>query len=278
MAIVFGLLAVLVGTLLFHIYSPWWWTPLASNWQSMDDTILLTFWITGGVFTAVMVFMIYCVFRFRHVEGRKADYEPESKKLEIWLSSLTAVGVAAMLAPGLSAWGDYVTVPEDATQFEAVGQQWSWAYRLPGKDGVFGTVNIKSISDENPFGMNPEDPNGQDDVLIEEDEVHLLKDQPVKAVLRSLDVLHNFYVPQFRAKMDLVPGMATFFWLTPTRTGEFEILCAELCGTGHHAMRGTVIVDEAEAYEEWLSEQSTYAELLEEARNETPKETKLAMQ
>ena len=277
MVVAIGLLVVLVGTVLFHVYSPWWWTPIASNWGSMDDTILLTFWITGGVFVAVMMFMVYCIYKFRHVEGRKADYEPENKKLEIWLSAITAVGVAAMLAPGLAVWKDYVTVPDDATQFEAVGQQWSWSFRLPGEDGVFGTVDILSISADNPFGMNPDDPNGQDDLLIEEDEIHLLMGKPVKAVLRSIDVLHDFYVPQFRAKMDMVPGMATFFWLTPTRAGEFEILCAELCGVGHHAMRGTVIVDEESAYQEWLGDQSTYAELLAEARNKSPKETKVAM-
>jgi cytochrome c oxidase subunit 2 len=89
-------------------------------------------------------------------------------------------------------------------------------------------------------------------------------------VLRSKDVLHDFYVPQFRAKMDLVPGIVTYFWLTPTRTGTFEILCAELCGIGHHMMRGTVIVDNDKAYQAWLGQQSTYAQLL--ARAETGKE------
>lgn len=79
--------------------------------------------------------------------------------------------------------------------------------------------------------------------------------------LRSLDVLHDFYVPQFRAKMDLVPGMITFFWLTPTRTGTFDILCAELCGVGHHAMRSTVVVDDKTAFNKWLQKQETFATL-----------------
>ncbi|MBT3885533.1 MAG: hypothetical protein HOF70_12165, partial [Rhodospirillaceae bacterium] len=86
-------------------------------------------------------------------------------------------------------------------------------------------------------------------------------DQPVKMLLRSQDVLHDFYVPQFRAKMDLVPGMITFFWMTPTRAGTFDVLCAELCGVGHHAMRGTVIVDAKGAYDKWLSGQETFAAL-----------------
>jgi cytochrome c oxidase subunit 2 len=80
-------------------------------------------------------------------------------------------------------------------------------------------------------------------------------------LLRSVDVLHDFYVPEFRAKMDLVPGMVTYFWLTPTRTGTFDVLCAELCGTGHYQMRGAVMVDTEADYQAWLQEQSTFAQL-----------------
>jgi len=75
-------LAVIVGSVLFHIFTPWYWTDVASNWGSMDDTITLTFWIGGGVFVAVCLFMVYCVFKFSYKEGRKAEYKPEDKKLE----------------------------------------------------------------------------------------------------------------------------------------------------------------------------------------------------
>ena len=86
-------------------------------------------------------------------------------------------------------------------------------------------------------------------------------------LLRSLDVLHDFYVPQFRAKMDIVPGMVTYFWFTPTRTGTYDILCFELCGIGHYAMRSLVVVEEESAYQEWLQEQSTFAQSLAQAGN-----------
>jgi cytochrome c oxidase subunit 2 len=98
-------------------------------------------------------------------------------------------------------------------------------------------------------------------VLIAGPELHLPIGKPVKVLLRSKDVLHNFTVPQFRVKMDLVPGMITYLWLTPTRTGEFEILCEELCGLGHFAMRGRVVVDDASAYESWLAQQPTYSQI-----------------
>ncbi|MEX2353912.1 MAG: c-type cytochrome, partial [Gammaproteobacteria bacterium] len=80
----------------------------------------------------------------------------------------------------------------------------------------------------------------------------------------SKDVLHNFAVAQFRVKMDLVPGMVTYLWVTPTRTGEFEILCEELCGLAHYAMRGKVIVQEQEEFDQWLSDQPTFAETMEQ--------------
>src|SRR3546814_11292635 len=86
MVVALLLVVVVVGTVAFHFLSPWWWTPIASNWGYVDDTILITFWITGFVFVAVGLFMAYCVYRYRHKAGRKAAYEPENKKLEGWLT------------------------------------------------------------------------------------------------------------------------------------------------------------------------------------------------
>jgi cytochrome c oxidase subunit 2 len=176
------------------------------------------------------------------------QYEPENTKLEWWLTILTALGVVAMLTPGLFVWNQFVTVPEEAAEFEVLGQQWQWSFRYPRKNGVLGTSDTGNISDENPFGLNTDDPNGRDDILVAGDDLHLPIGRPVKVLLRSIDVLHDFYVPEFRAKMDMVPGAVTYFWLTPTRTGTFDILCFKLCGIGHHAMRGNVVVEEESAY------------------------------
>jgi heme/copper-type cytochrome/quinol oxidase subunit 2 len=172
---------VAIGSVVFHLMSPWWWTEIASNWGFIDTTIIITFWVTGIVYTAILLFVGYCIWKFRFQEGRKVEYEPENPKLEWWLTALTSIGVVIMLAPGLIAWKQ-----------------------------------------------------------------------------RSVDVLHDFYVPQFRGKMDIIPGMVTYFWFTPIRTGNFEILCAELCGVGHHAMRGNVIVDNQSSYDTWLNEQQTF--------------------
>ena len=259
------LVLIAVGSVVFHIWTPWWSTPIASNWGSIDLAIDITFWITGVAYVVIILFMAYCVYRYRYRKDRRADYEPENTKLEWWLTWITTAGVVGLLTPGLIAWNDFVNVPKNAVDIEVLGKQWEWNYRLPGKDGKLGTTKTSFVNDDNPFGINPKDPNGKDDVLIEGDDLHLPLHQPVNVLLRSIDVLHDFYVPEFRAKMDLVPGMITWFWFTPTRTGTFDVLCAELCGVGHHAMRSTVVVDNKSDYQKWLMGQETFATLYPDA-------------
>jgi cytochrome c oxidase subunit 2 len=151
---------------------------------------------------------------YRNRKGARAEYAPENKKLEGWLVAVTTVGVVAMLAPGLFVWAKFVDPPADAAVVEAVGRQWHWSYRFPGQDGKLGTVDARHVTDQNPFGMNPDDPNGRDDILVSSPELHLPLGRPVKALLRSIDVLHDFAVPQFRVKMDLVPGLVTYVWFS----------------------------------------------------------------
>ena len=260
MAIAIALIVLALGSVLFHFVSPWYFTPIASNWGTIDSTIAITFWVTGLVFVAVNLFMAVAVIRYRHRHDSRAAYQPENKKLEWWLLVVTGVGVAAMLAPGLLVWADVIQVPKDAQTVEVVAQQWHWSYRLPGKDGKLGTVHPRFVTDANPFGMNPADPNGRDDVLLASPELHVPLGHPVKMLLRSKDVLHDFAVAQIRVKMDMVPGLVTYVWFTPTRTGSFDLLCEELCGIGHFAMRGRLVVDEPAGYQAWLGRQPTFAQ------------------
>ncbi|MBQ9353786.1 cytochrome c oxidase subunit II [Phyllobacterium sp.] len=262
MAVVVILIVIAVGSVVFHLLSPWWWTPIASNWDYIDNTIIITFWITGVVFVAVVLFIAFCVYRFRHNPGKRAAYEPENRILEFWLATVTAVGVAAMLAPGLFVWNQFITVPNDATEVEVVGQQWLWSFRLPGKDGRLGTSETSDVSSDNPLGINKRDPASLDDIIIQGGELHLPVGKPVKMLLRSLDVVHDFYVPEFRAKMDMIPGSVSYYWFIPTRTGTFEVLCAELCGVGHPQMRGTVVVDTEADYQTWLQQQQTFSQMM----------------
>jgi cytochrome c oxidase subunit 2 len=261
MPIAIALILLALGSVLFHFLSPWYFTPIASNWHAIDTTIGITFWVTGLVFVAVSAFMAWALIRYRHREDGRASYQPENKKLEGWLMVVTAVGVAAMLAPGLLVWAQVINVPQDARVVEVMAQQWNWSYRLPGKDGKLGTVHPRFVSDANPFGLNPADANGQDDVLSADPALHLPVGQPVKLLLRSKDVLHDFAIAQLRVKMDMVPGLVTYTWFQPIRTGSFDLLCEELCGVGHFAMRGRIVVEEPAAFQAWLERQPTFAQI-----------------
>ena len=256
------LFLVIAGSVVFHILSPWWFSPLASNWGSIDNSVLITFWVTGFVFVVLSLFLIYCVWKYRYQKNRKAEYKPENKKLEFILAFVSAIAVVVLLTPGLKVWNNFIKPPKNAVTVEVLGYQWGWNYRLAGKDGVLGKTSIHNISDENPYGLYLDDPYGQDDLIVQDADLHLQLDKPVKLLLRSIDVLHNFYVPEFRAKMDLVPGLVTYYWLTPTRTGEYEVLCAELCGVAHYAMLGIISVDDEENYSNWLTEQQSFEQIL----------------
>lgn len=269
MAIAYGIIVLILFTILFHFLSPWWLTPIASNWTLLDTNLHLTFWITGVIFVVINVFLVWVIIKYRHREGIKAHYEPENKKIEWWLTIVTTIGVVAILAPGLWVWALVVTVPEDAKVVEVVGQQWHWSFRFPGDDGVLGQVDVHEMNPDNLFGLKPDDPAGLDDILIASGELHIPIDTPYKFVLRSKDVLHNFTVPQFRVKMDLIPGMTPYIWLTATRTGRFDILCEELCGIGHFAMRGAVVVDEQADFDSWLEGYPTFAQVLERPEADT---------
>ena len=145
MIIALVLIVIAVGSVVFHVFSPWWATPIASNWGYIDATIDITFWITGVVYVIVILFMAYCLWRFRYKEENRAAYDPENTKLEWLLTGGTTIGVAALLIPGLVVWSQYVTVPDEAVDVEVVGQQWMWSFRTPGADGVMGLSDTRLV-------------------------------------------------------------------------------------------------------------------------------------
>ncbi|MCA8256766.1 c-type cytochrome [Burkholderia sp. AU31624] len=260
MALAIALVLIILLAVGFHFASPWWITPIASNWVRMDDMLTITLVITGAFFIAINLFIVVALVRYRHRSGHRAAYEPHNRKLEWWLIGLTIVGVAALLAPGLFVYADYIRPPRNALQMEVLGQQWQWRFRFAGPGGKLGTTDVRYISNDNPFGLNPADPNGRDNYLIDGPEVHLPLNRPVQVLARSRDVLHDFYVPPFRARMNMVPGMVTTFWFTPTQAGRYDILCAQLCGIGHSGMRGVVVVEDEAAFSRWLAQQATFAQ------------------
>lgn len=260
MALAIALIVIIALAVGFHFASPWWITPIASNWVRMDDMLTITLVITGAFFIAINLFIAIALMRYRHRGGQRAAYEPHNRRLEWWLIGLTTVGVAALLAPGLFVYADYIRPPRNVLQMEVLGRQWQWRFRFAGPGGKLGTTDVRYVSNDNPFGLNPADPNGRDNYLIETPEVHLPLNRPVQVLTRSLDVLHDFYVPPFRARMNMVPGMVTTFWFTPTKAGRYDILCAQLCGLGHASMRGVVVVEDEASFSRWLAQQTTFAQ------------------
>jgi cytochrome c oxidase subunit II len=240
MAMAIALVVIVAASLLFHFISPWWFTPIASNWRTMDDTLTITLVITGIFFVGINLFVVYMLMRFRLIAG-------------------TTLGIVLLLAPGLFVYAEYIKPPPGALELEAVGQQWQWRFRFRGDDGKFGHSDPRFINAANPFGLDPDDPDARNNVLIDSNEVHVPLNKPIKVLSRSLDVLHDFYVPQFRARMNMVPGMVTSFWFTPTRAGRYEILCNQLCGVGHYNMRGYIVVEDEPSFQTWLKKQPTFA-------------------
>jgi cytochrome c oxidase subunit 2 len=257
-------LAVLViGSSIITFFGPWGLPQLASNWGTIDAMIVVTTVVTVIAFIAVNIVMAYFIYRYRHREGQRAVYLVDNHRLEKVLIGVTSIGIVALLAPGLFVYSSIISPPVEAHKIEVFSQQWAWGYRYPGQDGKLGRTDIRLINAKNSLGVDAKDPASQDDIVIPPGgQLHLPVNKAVQLELRAKDVLHSFYVPQFRIKMDTVPGEVTHTWFTPTTIGTFEVLCAELCGLAHYKMKSLVIVESEEKFQEWLKQQPTVSQTL----------------
>lgn len=232
-----------------------WFPPLASeHGELLDNLFTTTLIITGIAFLITQFLLVFFAYRYRYSD-KKAQYYPENKKLEIIWTVVPAIIFAALIIYGQIGWNNlFGNVPDDAYVIEITGEQFAWNIRYPGEDGEFGRTIPELISQANPIGLDPDDPNGQDDVVLL-NELGLPLNHPVLLRIKSKDVLHSVFLPNFRVKMDAVPGMTTTFWFVPTEVGTFEMACTELCGLGHYRMRAYVTVKPMEELQEWLRNQ-----------------------
>ena len=223
MVLAIVLVLLVVGSVLFHVLRPWYFTPIASNWVTIDDTVHITFWVTGIVFVVVNLFMAWCVLRYRATEDEaRRSTSPRTRSSRAGSSSSPRWVSPRCSRPDSSSGPSSSTCRRMRRWSKSSASSGRGRIAFPGADGVLGTDDARFVSEKNPFGINPNDPHGQDDVLIASPEFHLPMGKPYKALLRSIDVLHNFTVPQFRVKMDLVPGLVTYVWFTPTRAGQLR--------------------------------------------------------
>jgi cytochrome c oxidase subunit II len=200
-------------------------------------------------------FFLYCLLRFRAKGGRTAQYTPIKAKASKYLE-IGVVVVEAGLLIGISipAWNAYKSMPTDeaVTEVRIVGQQFAWHFHYPGPDGTFGRASEENYSAANPLGIG-------DDQVWGSRTLRVPVGKTVLAHITSLDVIHSVGIPQLRVKQDAIPGMSVPIWFTPAKVGEYEIVCSQLCGSGHYRMGGVVQVMEQADYDAWLKQEYDYA-------------------
>lgn len=294
------LMAFMVGLLVLTSWSAYYYKnymlgfgpheSASAHGGKIDVIFNITLIITGIVFFITQIALFWFSYKYKEKEGRKVLYIPHDNKLEIIWTIIPAVAMAILVVGGLDAWNEImadVKEDEEYIEIEATGFQFGWELRYPGQDGLLGTRDFRLITPANSLGQDWSDVKNHDD--FKPDEIVLPVGKKVRVRITSKDVLHNFYLPHFRVKMDAVPGMPTYFVFTPTTTTEeyrqklskypeyqvkrdpsdpesptlwesfnYELACAELCGSGHYSMRRLVkVVSEAE-YETWLKSQSSF--------------------
>lgn len=237
--------------------SRWWFPPAASrHGADVDQLITITFIITGLVFVLVHVLLGVFVWRFVARGEERAAYWYENRTLELTYTLVPAAVLITLISMGAVVWGRvHSPAPADRMIVNVHARQFGWMFRYAGPDGAFGRTDGKFLNTrQNPMGLDPADAAGKDDVVTRE--LHVVLNRPVEVTLNSTDVLHSFFLPNFRVKQDVVPGMTTTFWFVPTQTGTFELACAELCGVGHYIMRSQIVVEASQqALEAWLASQ-----------------------
>ena len=240
--LLFGLATLVLVVVATFYFTKTWLPPLKSDRIAIDHALAITLAVTGLVFIITNLMLAWFGYAYQDGPGAKAAYWHDSPRLEMTWTLVTAGILAVFLFNALSLWAKVTAPPPaDAVLIEVTGQQFAWNVRYPGKDGVLGKTDHLQASQDNPIGLVKDDPASKDDLLLL-NQIYLPKDKAVRVQVRSMDVIHSFFLPNFRVKQDAMPGMTVETWFTPTRAGKFEIACAEHCGLGHYRMRGQVHV------------------------------------
>ncbi len=251
-------LITLISTYFFAAKT--WWLPVgasaAAGW--IDGQFKLTFIIMGIVFLAAQLSLGYIVWRYRQTpKSPPVAYTHGNTTMEIMWTVLTAILFIGLTLMGSRVWASerWDAAPADSVQVEVTGMQFAWYFRYPGPDGKYGATSPQlmdpSSGGEAAVGLNTSDAAAKDDVVT--GTMYLPVNREVDLSLRSVDVIHSFFVPSLRFKQDAVPGLNIHMHFKPIAIGEYEIACAELCGLGHYKMHGMVHVVSQEDFEKWLA-------------------------
>src|SRR5213596_2687174 len=214
-----------------------WWLPenVSTYGQEIDWLFHLIYYITGVTFVLVFVTMLVFIVMYRDRPGRRAKYTHGNTTLEIVWTVVPALILVILTILSVPAWSRIkMTMPETDFAVQVTAKQFNWQVTYPGADGKFGTADDKTLLDE----------------------MHVPVNKVVRVHLKSQDVIHSFFVPQFRMKQDAVPGREIRQWFEVTKPGRYEWPCAELCGFGHSGMRGWIYVHTPDEYAKWAAERS----------------------
>ncbi len=290
-------LVLCIGSALYYKNYMLGYGPLKSasaHGFELDSIFNVTLFFTGIVFVLTHIALFWYSYKYRNISGRKAMFFAHDTKLELIWTVVPAVVMTFLVAKGLIAWNSiFPSSLEEGTyiEIEATGYQFAWDIRYPGEDGKLGNKDFRLIDlASNSLGMDWTDEYSVDDIILSgSDKIVLPKDSTIKVRITAKDVLHNFYLPHFRVKMDAVPGLPTSFIFTPVKTTnefrqelskypewqvpadpndpeslmkwevfQYELACAELCGKGHYSMRRIIEVVEKDEYEAWIKSQEPF--------------------
>jgi cytochrome c oxidase subunit II len=246
----------------FFAAKTWWFPPpISEHGFAYDAQFTRTLVITGIIFFVAQIALGYVIWRFRHKGAGDrgfAHYTHGNEKLETLWTSATAILFVGLVLMGTRIWAGvhFEEAPPDAIPIEVMTKQFAWNFRYPGPDGVFGRTDIKLVNDAggNPLGIDPNDPAGKDDIVSATLKIPVGK--PIRLIMHSRDVIHNFYVRELRMKQDIVPGMEIPLHFRADKIGTYEVPCSELCGLGHFQMRTTMQVMSEADFEAWKKQQA----------------------
>jgi len=236
----------------------------SENGVGTDTLIGYIHWLMIALFVGWLGYFVSALIRFNRKLNPKADYQGVKNHASSYIE-LTVAGIEACLLifVAVPLWASHTggfPSEDESTVVQVVAQQFNWNFRYPGQDDRFGQQDMKLVTSDNIFGVDPNDPAGKDDVQTI-NEMHVPVNKPVIAYISSKDVIHSFRLMAMRVTQDAIPGMRVPIWFKPVKEGRYQIHCAQLCGNGHAAMAGGMLVVESQAeFDKWIaSKKSTTA-------------------
>jgi cytochrome c oxidase subunit 2 len=222
----------------------------------VDKFIVYVHWLMVVLFVGWMAYFVYALLRFRKTKNPKADYVGvrghASNYIELAVVVVEAVLLIGFAIPLWAKAVDQFPSEKESTLVHITARQFNWLARYPGPDGKFGRSDISLVSADNPLGVDKNDAGAKDDVVVLDSNLQVPVNVPVIADITSMDVIHSFAVKPLRITQDAIPGMKIPIWFTPTRVGNYQINCAQLCGNSHYFMKGAFSVVEPDEFKKWL--------------------------